>query len=229
MIKTKILIVEDETIIALDIQRSLTKTGFEVTDAVTNHDDAIESVKKNKPDMILMDIHLENSQDGIQTAQDIQKIENVPIIYLTSFHDEDTTSRAVKTNPVQYLIKPFNIDQLKTTINLALYKINQPNQSNIDINCVPLGFDYYYDIEKNLLFYKNRPIKLSQHETLLLSILINAKGAVVSFEELEYQIWPDSTIKESGLRTLIYRTRSKLEYKLIETVPTFGCKLTAII
>jgi len=229
MIKTKILIVEDETIIALDIQRSLTKAGFEVTDAVTNHDDAIESVKKNKPDMILMDIHLENSQDGIQTAQDIQKIENVPIIYLTSFHDEDTTSRAVKTNPVQYLIKPFNIDQLKTTINLALYKINQPNQSNIDINCVPLGFDYYYDIEKNLLFYKNRPIKLSQHETLLLSILINAKGAVVSFEELEYQIWPDSTIKESGLRTLIYRTRSKLEYKLIETVPTFGCKLTAII
>lgn len=226
MIKTKILVVEDETIVALDIKSALRRIGFEVTDTVTNHDDALKSVRENKPDIILMDIHLDNSKDGIETAQEIQKIENIPILYLSAFSDDATVDRAVKTNPLGYLTKPFKREELKTTILLGLYKINQQNRFTIETNCFSLGFEYYYDLEKELLFYKNMPIKLSSNETLLLNILIEAKGAIVSFNEIEHRVWPNEPIGDSALRTLIYRIRTKLEYKLIETIPTFGCKLT---
>lgn len=226
MIKKKILVVEDETIVALDIKSALRKLGFEVTATVTNHDDAIKSVKANEPDLILMDINLENSKDGIQTAHDIQKIKNIPILYLTAFSDDETISRAIKTNPVGYLIKPFKREELKSTVQLGLHKIDMTNQTNIDKNCQHLGFDYYYDLQNQNLFYKTAPIKLSIKENLLLKILVEANGSIVPFSELEYHIWPDDPISNSTLRTLIYRLRTKLEYKLIETIPSFGCKLT---
>ncbi len=60
----------------------------------------------------------------------------------------------------------------------------------------------------------------------LLTILVEAKGSIVSFSNLEYYIWPDAPVSNSALRTLIYRLRSKLEYKLVETIPSIGCKLT---
>ncbi len=226
MIKTKILIVEDETIVALDMKRSITKMGFEVTNTVTNHDDAILSVSKNKPDFIIMDINLENSKDGIETAQSIQKVQNIPIIYLSAFSDDHTIERAVKTNPLVYLSKPFKSEELKTMIRLGEYKMNHQNNKNIKRSCFQLGFDYYYNLKKEQLFYKDMPIKLSFNENRLLKVLIDARGAIVTFEDIEHQIWPDMPTCDSTLRTLVYRLRTKLEYKLVETVPTFGCRLT---
>lgn len=79
----KILVVEDEIIVALDIEKTLLKLGFKVTNKVTNYDDAIKSVKKNKPDIVLMDIKLKNSKDGIETAKDIQK--NLKYTYNLSY------------------------------------------------------------------------------------------------------------------------------------------------
>ncbi len=226
MLKIKILVVEDETIVALDIRGGILKMGYEVTDTVTNYDDALNSIKINTPDFIIMDINLENSKDGIDTAHDIQKIANIPIIYLSAFSDDDTINRAVETNPLGYLIKPFKREELKTTIRLGLYKISNQNNMNFKSNCFKLGFDYYYDLAKEKLFYKSIPIRLSKNENQLLRILIDTKGGLVSFEDIEHAIWPDAPISDSTLRTLIYRLRTKLEYKLVETIPTFGCKLT---
>lgn len=225
MIKIKILVVEDESIVALDIQSALGTLGYEVTDLVTNYDEALESVKKAKPDIILMDINLDHSKDGIEIAESIQKTDNIPILYLTAFSDDKTIERAIKTNPMGYLIKPFKRKELKSTILLGLHKINQANQTDIDQSCTELGFNYYYNLNKEQLYYTNMPVKLSVKENLLLKILIEAKGRIVTFQDLEYEIWPHDPISESALRTLIYRTRTKLEYKLIETIPTFGCKL----
>ncbi len=157
MAKTKILIVEDETIIALDMRRSLSKMDFAVTDMVTNHDDAVSSVTTNRPDFIIMDINLEDSKDGIETVQSIKKIENIPIIYLSAFNDDDTISRAIQTNPLIYLSKPFKAEELKTTILLGLYKINHQNHNGIVKDCFSLGFDYHFHIEKEQLFYKDMP------------------------------------------------------------------------
>jgi DNA-binding response OmpR family regulator len=225
MINTKVLIVEDETIVSLDIKHTVEQLGFVVTSTATNHDDAIKSVKKDMPDIILMDIHLSNSPDGIQTAQEIQKIKNIPIIYLTAFSDEKTICRAVESKPIGYLTKPFKREDLKSNIFLSLYKINQSNQDLIHKSYTNLGFNYYFDMQLQHLYYGKIPIRLGKKEKLLLKILIDAKENIVSFSQLEYQIWPNDPVSCSALRTLIYRVRAKLEYKVIETIPCIGCKL----
>lgn len=226
MQKTKVLVVEDESIVALDIKKALLSLGFDITACVGDYEKAIKSVLENRPEIILMDIQLKNSIDGIETVKVIQKIYNIPIIYLTAYSDETTISRAIKTNPISYLIKPFKREELKSTILLGLYKINSSNQNYVDNNCTNLGFNYYYDIKNEILFYDAIPIKLSLNEKKLLTILVEAKGALISFREIEYYIWPDYPVSNSAIRTLLYRLRSKLEYKIIETIPSIGCKLT---
>lgn len=226
MTKTQLLIVEDEAIVALDIKNALLKLGHEVIACVTNADEAIAWIEKIRPDIIIMDIHLNHSKDGIQTAEEIQKIANIPILYLTAYADDETISRAVRTNPIGYLIKPFKREELKSTIQLGLHKKNRTDHTIVDTSFIVLGDNYSYDLSNNQLYYSNIPIKLSIKENSFLKILIEAKGKVISFTELEYLIWPHNPISRSTLRTLIYRTRAKLEYKIIETIPFVGCKLT---
>lgn len=229
MDKIKVLIVEDEAIVALDIKKTVLKLGFKVTNCVTNYNDALSSVKTNCPDIILMDINLKNSKDGIQTAKAIQKIRNIPIIYLTAYSDETTINKAIETNPISYLLKPFKREDLKSTILLGIYKVHNTNKEIIKEKCINIGFNYYYDLYNETLYYKMLPVKLSLNERKLMTILVEAKGAIVSFREIEYLIWPDIAISDSALRTLIYRLRTKLEYKIIETIPSTGCKLTPFL
>lgn len=225
MNNTKVLIVEDETIVALDIQSALENLKLKVTDSVTNYDDALASVKNNKPDIILADIHLKDSKNGIEIAKEVQKIEHIPVIYLTAFSDDKTIKDAIATNPISYLHKPFDIKEVKAAILLGLYKINQSNQEVILKNSKHIGFDYYFDTQNKVLYYKNLLIKLSSKEKQLLNILVEANGTLVSIEKLEHHLWPDNAVSDSTLRTLIYRLRGKLEYKLIKTIPFEGFRL----
>lgn len=225
MSKAKILIVEDEPIIALDLKRTIEKLDFEVTNTATCYNTALNSVRVNKPDIILMDINLgKKGKDGIETTKKIQKISKIPIIYITGSTDLETLNRAIKTNPVSYITKPFKREDLKSNILLGLYKSKKnPNFENKGLHDLSLG--YFFDMNINKLFFQDFPINLSKKETLLLKILVEAKGELVLFEDLEYQLWPAKTVSASTLRTLIYRLRTKLEYKLIDTVQRIGCRL----
>ncbi|MDD2887592.1 MAG: response regulator [Aliarcobacter sp.] len=225
MPKIKILIVEDESIVALDIKRILTTLQYEVTDMASDYFSAIKSVQENRPDIILMDVNLGKGKDGIQTVKEIQLNYDIPVIYITAYGDENTINRAVATNPMGYLLKPFKKDEIRSIILLTLYKLNQINDFNKNTNHHNLGSNYYYDLDNEILFYKNNPLKLSIKEKKLLTILVEAKGQIVSFRELEYMLWPDAPICDSTLRTLIYRLRTKLEYKIIETISSIGCKI----
>lgn len=224
MENTKILIVEDETIVALDIKSAVKKLGFIVTQTVTNYDDALESVKENEPDIILMDINLKNSKDGIDTAKDIRKLKNFPIIFLTAYSDEETIKRAVKVDPAGYLIKPFKREELKSALLLALYK-SQPKKLKVNSSLKYLGESFYFDDKNGSLYCEEVPMKLSSNEKKLLKLLYDARNTIVSLEDIEYNIWPSEPISESSVRTLLYRLRTKLDHKLIETIPSFGCKL----
>lgn len=227
MHKTKILIVEDETIVALDIENMLENMDYIVTGNVDNYDDAIKSVNENMPDIVLMDINLENSKNGIETAKSIQEVNDIGIIYLTAFVDEETIEKALETNPIGYIAKPFKEADIKASIKLGLHKRKLLNQKKMNFNYgfVKLNEDFNYDIKNGNLYFQDIPIKLSIKEKALLNILIEARGNIVSFQDLEYNIWPDKTIGESTLRTLISRLRSKLEYKIIETIPGFGSRI----
>lgn len=225
MPRSKILLVEDETIVALDIQNAIIALGFDVIGITTNFDDTLQQIKTDPPDIILMDINLKNSKDGIETAIEIQKYKHIPIIYLTAFADDTTINRAIKTNPVGYLTKPFKREELKATLCLSIYKIHRSNLQYIHQHCIHLGSNYYYDPATHNLYYDAIPLKLSLKERTLLRLLVEAKGAIVPFYTIEHELWPDTPISDSTLRTLIYRLRAKVDYQLIETVPSFGCKL----
>ena len=227
MDKIKILVVEDESIVALDIKQLLLKLGHDVIGIAKDYKSAMELVHENTPSLVFMDINLKNSEkDGIDTAKDIQQYKNIPIIYLTAFCDEVTLTRAIATNPVSYLLKPYKLEDLKSTVLLAAYKSNRSNQPQMDSKSARLGFGYFYNRVDEILYYENLYIKLSKNEKHLLNILIDAKGAIVSYTDIEYLIWPDSPVSASSLRTLLYRLRAKLNYKLIETVHSAGCRLT---
>lgn len=118
----KILVVEDELLIAEDISFRLKSLGYIVTDKVISGSEALKSIEKNMPDLILMDIVLSGSLDGIQTHELIKQKYKIPLVFLTSFSDEKTFSRAKLTQPFGYIIKPFEERELQTVIEMALYK-----------------------------------------------------------------------------------------------------------
>ena len=123
-----ILIVEDERIIAIDLQRRLEKFGYHVTAIAATGAQALESIEAELPDIILMDIMLAGDMDGIQTAQIVKERHEIPVIFLTAFSDEKTLERAKHVEPVGYILKPFKEKELYTSIDIALYKYNIDRQ-----------------------------------------------------------------------------------------------------
>ena len=125
MLINHILIVEDEAIVASDIQYSLQKLGFFVTGVAASGELALSMIKSSQPDLILMDIMLQGKLSGLDTAELIMKTYSIPIIFLTAYVDEVTLSRAKKCEPFGYIIKPFKEIQLQTAIEMALYKFKK--------------------------------------------------------------------------------------------------------
>ena len=122
MSKTNILVVEDENIVAKDIQMSLRKLGYNVVAICSNGEDAINAAEEHAPDLVLMDIMLKGDMSGIEAAEQIRERFNTPIIYLTAYADESTLSKAKITEPYGYIIKPFKEIDLRTSIEMAQYK-----------------------------------------------------------------------------------------------------------
>ncbi|MCX7788954.1 MAG: EAL domain-containing protein [Spirochaetes bacterium] len=122
MARERILIVEDEKIIALDLKRRLLDFGFEVIGIIPTGEDALTVAEKEVPDLILMDIMLKGEMDGIEAAKQIRHSLDIPVVFLTSYSDQDTLERAKQAEPFGYILKPFKERELLTTIEIVLYK-----------------------------------------------------------------------------------------------------------
>jgi len=134
MSKTKVLIVENEPLIALDVKMSLEKLGYEVMATVASYQDALSKAYELKPDVALMDINLDGNKDGIQAAKALKAHYNIPVIFLTSLRELETINRAKESDPFGYIIKPFKTDDLHSSIEIALYNHNKTTnlQGNLD-------------------------------------------------------------------------------------------------
>ncbi len=122
MEKNKILICEDESILALELEGRLTKMGYYVVGSVDSGEESIKSAEKSKPDLVLMDIHLAGKMDGIEAAGEIRSRFDIPVLYLTAYSDNETLLRARITEPFGYLLKPYQERELHAAIEMALYK-----------------------------------------------------------------------------------------------------------
>ena len=121
MSKTQILIVEDDAIIAMDLESRMKKLGYGVTGVAGYGEQAIEKVKENTPDVVLMDIILKGEIDGIETAEIIRNQFDIPVIFITGYADKERLKRAKLTYPFGFIVKPFQDKDLEITIEMALY------------------------------------------------------------------------------------------------------------
>ncbi len=128
MARAKILIVEDESIVAFNLQNRLEYLGYAVIGISPSGEGAIQIVARNRPDLVLMDIKLKGSIDGIEAAAQIRSRFQLPVVYLTAYTDEETLDRAKLTQPYGYILKPFEARDLCTTIEVALYNYQMDQQ-----------------------------------------------------------------------------------------------------
>ncbi|MDY7001023.1 MAG: response regulator, partial [Thermodesulfobacteriota bacterium] len=118
----KIMVVEDEPVVALNIEQRLERLGYSLSRNVSSGEEAVLAAGQDKPDLILMDIVLAGEMDGIQAAGEIRAVHDIPIVYLTAYADPETLNKAKLTSPFGYIIKPFEDREIQTTIELAFYK-----------------------------------------------------------------------------------------------------------
>jgi len=219
----KILIVEDESLVALDLSQSVESLGYEVVGIVSNSKDAIELTCKEKVNLVLMDICIKGETDGIDTAKAIKIYDkNIQIIYSTALSGEEDIKRAVKTNPSAYIIKPVSIQSLQAAMEIALMSCDDEECIKGDI---VLDDEFSYDSDTQQLICNGKFINLTKREKQLLNLFISCANNIVSLYDIENEIWPDKNFNVNTTRALISRLRAKLKYKIIETVPSLGYRV----
>ena len=122
MSPTKIMVVEDELILAQDLRAHLEKQGYQVTSLRATGEDALEAALEERPDLVLMDIVLAGEFDGVETAEKLREAMGVPVVFLTAYSDQKTIERAKATQPLAYILKPVDGRELSVTMELAVYK-----------------------------------------------------------------------------------------------------------
>jgi signal transduction histidine kinase len=118
----KIMVVEDESIVAKDLELTLKRLGYSVPATAASAEDALRKAAQHRPDLVLMDIHINGAVDGIVAAKRLRVEMNIPVIYLTAYADDDTVARARETEPFGYILKPFNERELRSMLEIAIYK-----------------------------------------------------------------------------------------------------------
>jgi DNA-binding LytR/AlgR family response regulator len=130
--KIKILIVEDEMLIGANISLQLNELGYEVTGIIPRGEEALDHIENNPPDIMLLDINLKGNLDGIETAVEMQKTRNIPVIYLTANTDDAHFNRAKETKPYGFISKPFKKLDLQRTIELTINQMDTKIRNDTD-------------------------------------------------------------------------------------------------
>jgi len=122
VVATKVMVVEDESIVAMDLKRALEGFGYQVPATATSGSQAVEIAREMHPDIVLMDIRLEGQMDGIETAHRLKESLDVPVVFLTAYSNESTLQRAKTAQPFGFLLKPFQARELRSAVEIAIYK-----------------------------------------------------------------------------------------------------------
>ncbi len=167
MTSPAIMIVENEVILAIELEQKLYEMGYEVVGKVVTGKEAVEMAAELKPDMIIMDIRLEDELDGIQAAEEIRKKKPIPIIYLTAYADEKTLQRAKFTEPYGYLVKPYSEIELRTTIEMALHKAQMESKLRESEE----RFRIIFDSAEDWIFIKDYSLRYTHVNSSMLKLL----------------------------------------------------------
>jgi len=218
MIKNlRVLFVEDEESIRVSLKETI---GDEFQSFITAYDglDGLEKFSNTQFDLIISDISMPK-MSGLEMIAEIKKISReIPIILLSAYSDKEKLLQAIDIGITKYLIKPIDPEELLETIS----KICNQNQLN---NLLELKKSYFFDLNKNILYFKDKNIKLTKKELLFVTLLVKNRDKITSKEEIKKQIWDDKDADDTLLRTLVKRIRTKTDRDLIENFPAIGYKI----
>lgn len=249
MDKIKILIVEDESIIAMNLKETLMELGYEPCGIAPNKCKTLKLLDRGiTPDLILMDIYLKGPTTGIELAKELKiKLPNIPVVFLTANSEVSTIKKASETLAYGYILKPYKKSNLHATIEIALEKskndtkreteldaaenINKTLNHQLEIikeqrsRTVKLKHGYLFDKEKEILYFGDEPVKLTSKEIKIIKVLCQTPGQNVSQEQLEYAIWQDEPAGYAAFRSLLFRLRNKIHKDLIINQNNTGYKI----
>jgi DNA-binding LytR/AlgR family response regulator len=166
-----ILVVEDESIVRKDIERSLTKLGYNVVAQADTGEKAIELATEFQPDLALMDIMLKGEITGIEAAEAIKKNIDIPVIYLTAYADEATLAKAKITEPHGYILKPFKEIDLHTSIEMAIHKHKKEVELKVENELLRSLTAYKIDAEYLFVKHQSRLVKVNMNDIYFVEAL----------------------------------------------------------
>ncbi len=229
----KILIVEDEVITQRYLLDILNHYGIQDISCFDNGQDTIKFLEKNPCEMILMDINIKGTIDGIMLTKEILKHHSIPIVFITAYNDKNTLKEAIDLAPFGFIVKPFIPDTIEATLKVAYARFlsHKAVLNNIiqeeDSNIISINKRYYFKKDINMIFYNNKIVKLTAKQSDLIEILIKNINHVVSFDTITYSIWKDETPSGSSLRNLVYSVKKDLpEFPIISYSKSGYCLKT---
>ncbi|MEI6020820.1 MAG: response regulator [Bacteroidota bacterium] len=194
MDKLNIFIVEDESIVARDIQNSLTKLGYNVVGIANNGKQALESISELLPDLILMDIMIKGGMNGIEVSELVKEKYNIPVIFLTAYADQATLSRAKVTEPYGYILKPFKEIDLHSTIEMASYKHQKDSVLLKERDFLFSLVESKDEKVKDILFVKSNSRLIKLHLKDIFYVEALKDYVIINTETASYKV--HSTMKE---------------------------------
>ena len=210
-----VVIVEDEVITQRYLQDILSQHKVHVSGCFDNAAETLEALKSINCNMILMDINIKGTVDGIQLAKIILETHTLPIIFITAHNDDATLEELLELAPYGFISKPFSSKEVFTTLKIAYKRyLIHSEVTKVKISDEPthIVIDEYYTYSQDLsvLYYDGQAVKLNKKQSQLLEILSNNINHTVGYDAIIAQLWTDDTIADSTLRTLVYSVRKLL-------------------
>jgi CheY-like chemotaxis protein len=210
MVGARIVVVEDERIVALHLRQQLTKLGYEVVGTAASSDRALGLITRLDPDLVLMDISIEGDVDGVETAARIPPDLNIPIVYLTAHAEPSTLKRAQGTKPYAYLLKPFSERELEATLQMSLERWRTENALRHSEqrfrNIVQASSDWFWEVDAELRYrqvWAHDALARDQTEGLIGRPLFERVDP--SYESAAWQALPDHFRERRAFRDVVYR------------------------
>ena len=213
----KILILEDESILAISIQEFLEDSGYEV-EHYTNSEKAFDAIYNQTFDLLLLDVKVAGEMNGFELLSAIREANiETPAIFITSLNDIENLTQGYECGGCDYIRKPFDLAELKLRIEQVI-KLHCFNSIE---NIINLDFNYKFDTKKLQLTLNDRVIILGKTETKILELLIKQRGSVVTYEMFWEEVWGE-WIEPTNIRVQVGNLRKKLEHDFIQNIRGAG-------
>ncbi|QOR61495.1 response regulator transcription factor [Sulfurovum sp. ST-21] len=213
----KILILEDESMLALSMQEFLEESGYEVN-CYSHSEEAYDAIYETVYDLLLLDVKVLGEQSGFEMLEMLRKEGvKIPAIFITSLTDIEDLSRGYECGACDYIRKPFDLAELKLRMEqvIKMYCFSSPDE------CIELPFGYRYDLKRMKLSFEKEDILLAKTEAKILELLIKQRGNVVSYEMFWEEVWGE-WIDPTNIRVQVGGLRKKLKHDFIKNIRGVG-------